>query len=149
MRKLGIPSAFAPRLAFAWAGRGENGTKERRDELLRLAKASIDAIEQRALVEVSHEALRASTEVVALGLVSEAAQRFLHELAPLERLMPPLDFRSVEEILIGKPIRDRYGSEREVYQHLVVGADAPALDKLEQERAAKDVLGIALGVEVS
>ena len=127
--KLGVPAAFAPRLAFGWMGRGENASKERRAELRRLAEASINAIEQRALVEISQEALRASHEVVGLGLASRAAKQFLGELAPLERLMPPLDFRSVEDTLIGRPVRDRYGSERGVHQRLTVGDTAPPLTR--------------------
>lgn len=125
--KLGIPSAFAPRLAFGWVGRGENGSKERRAELRKLAEASITAIEQRALVEIAQEALRASHEVVGLGLASQAAKLFLGELAPLERLMPALDFHSVEATLIGKPIRDHYGRAHGTHQRLTVGDNAPPL----------------------
>jgi hypothetical protein len=86
-------------------------------------------------VEIGHEALIASTEIVALGLVSQAARRFLHELAPLERLMPPLDFRSIEETLIGTPIMTRHGSESgRTYGRLTV---APVSEPLSQDEASE------------
>jgi hypothetical protein len=135
---LGIPSQFAPQLAFGWMSRGENATKERRDELRRVAKTRIEAIEKRANVEISHEALIAATEVVSLGLVSQAAQRFLHELEPLERLMPPLDFRSIEETLIGKPIMSRYGTPTGIFERLTVAAVAAPLTKDEEDEAAAE-----------
>jgi hypothetical protein len=138
--KLGIPSQFAPCLAFGWSERGVNASKARRDELRRVAKTRIDAIEKRALVEISHEALRASTEVVSLGLVSQAAQRFLNELAPLERLMPPLDFRSIEETLIGTPILSHYGSQTGTYERLTVAPVSSPLSEEEVEEAEADVL---------
>jgi hypothetical protein len=43
-------------------------------------------------------------------VTSQVARDFLNELAPLERLMPALEFRSIEETLIGKPIINSYGS---------------------------------------
>jgi hypothetical protein len=133
---LGIPSQFAPCLAFGWSSRGENASKERRTELRRVAQTRIEAIEKRALVEISHEALLASTEIVSLGLVSEAAQRFLNELAPLERLMPPLDFHSIEDTLIGKPIMSQYGSETgRTFERLTVEPTSEPLSKEEAEDA--------------
>jgi hypothetical protein len=42
------------------------------------------------------------TEIVASGLISEAAKKFLNELAPLERLMPPLDIGDVQSLLAGQ-----------------------------------------------
>jgi lipopolysaccharide biosynthesis regulator YciM len=118
---LGIPHQFAPHLTFGWAGKGENMIAERRAELRRVAQTRIQAIEARAVVEIAHEALRASTEIVAFGLTSQVARNFLNELAPLERLMPALEFKSVEETLIGKPIKDRYGSNTNaVHERLTV-----------------------------
>jgi hypothetical protein len=133
--KLGIPSQFAPCVVFGWLGRGENGSKHRRDELRRVARTRIEAIEQRALVDISHEALLAITEIVSLGLVSQAAQRFLHELKPLERLMPPLDFRSIEETLIGKPIVMNY-SQHGTHERLTVAPEASPLSEREERLAA-------------
>src|SRR5436853_267456 len=102
-------------------------TRAEAAELQKLINRREKVLEQPALVASSQEALRAGTEVVAVGLASQAAKQFLGELAPLERLMPPLDFRSVEDTLIGKPVRDRYGSERGVHQRLTVGDTAPPL----------------------
>lgn len=117
---LGIPSQFAPKLIFGWLGRGENAIASRRAELRRVAQTRIEAIEKRAIVQISHEALNASTEVVGMGLVSEAATKFLNELAPLERLMPPLDFQSIEETLIGTPITGRYGLTSGTFERLTI-----------------------------
>jgi hypothetical protein len=134
MREAHIPSQFAPSLVFGWQSRGENASKARREELRRVANSRM-AIEKRAVVEIGHEALLAATEIVAMGLVSEAARRFLNELAPLERLMPPLDFRSIEETLIGTPIVGRYGERAEVFEPLTVALVSPPLSKMEEPQA--------------
>jgi hypothetical protein len=125
--RLGIPSTFAPRLVFGWHDRGQNMLKDRRDELRRAAQSRIAAIEKRALVDIGAEALRASTEIVAYGLTSQVARQFLDELKPLERLMPPLDFTSIEETLIGLPIPGRYGTPTgRVHERLTVGGEPAA-----------------------
>jgi hypothetical protein len=125
--KLGIPSQFAPSLVFGWMNRGENLSKARRDELRRAATTRIAAVEAQAIVQIGYEALRASTEITRYGLTSKVARQFLDELEPLERLMPPLDFRSIENDLIGKPIRDKYGSHSGTFEPLTVEPEPVAL----------------------
>jgi hypothetical protein len=97
--------------------------------------ARIAAIQAQAIVSIGYEALRASTEIVAYGLTSKVARQFLDELEPLERLMPPLDFRSVEETLIGKPIKDRYGYSSRNFEPLTVEPVSAPLSPREQREA--------------
>jgi hypothetical protein len=59
----------------------------------------IATIEQQARVQIDRNALQAKTEIIANGLASDAAQQFLNDLQPLERLMPPLELGDVETML--------------------------------------------------
>ena len=61
--ELGIPVQFAPGLQLAWHGRGENAFKQRREELRRVARSRIAAIETQAKLQIAQEALRAKTEL--------------------------------------------------------------------------------------
>lgn len=99
---LGIPEEFQPRLSFHWHRRGENALKERRDELRRVAKAEIAALEQTARVAIEHKSIQAQTELIANGLTSEAATAFLQSLPAIETLMPPLSLDHIERRLQGK-----------------------------------------------
>ena len=90
---------FQPTLGFGWIGRGENASKQRREELRRVAMTRIATIEQQARVQIDRNALQAKTEIIANGLASDAAQQFLNDLQPLERLMPPLELGDVETML--------------------------------------------------
>ena len=98
-RALGIPDMFSPRPYLGWSGRGENALKERRAELRKVAQTRIAADEQRANLQIDQQALQAKTEIVASGLVTEAARQFLNDMGTLERLMPPLEIADVEALL--------------------------------------------------
>lgn len=95
----GIPKPFAPGLQVYWHGRGENAVKERRDELRRVAKAQIEAMGAAAEVKINQEALDLRTQVVAMGLLSDAAAEFLQSLAPVERSMQQLNLQDIEKKL--------------------------------------------------
>jgi hypothetical protein len=101
--ELGIPGNYAPSVSFSWHGRGENALGERQAELRRVAKSRIAAIEKAALVQTAQEAVMARTEIVASGLMSDGAKRFLGELAPLERPMPPIAITDVQALLASEP----------------------------------------------
>lgn len=94
--KLGIPKEFQPKLNFSWARRGENEYRERRDELRRLAKAEIDALEKVARVQIESASVQAQTEVIANGLNSESAIAFLNSLPAIESMMPVLDVTLIQ-----------------------------------------------------
>lgn len=97
-KELGIPKEFAPSIAMAWFERGQNMVAARRTELRRMAKTRIAAIEKEAISKIERLSLEAQTEVVANGLVSNAARDFLERMPTLEVLMPSLDARKLKEI---------------------------------------------------
>lgn len=94
--KLGIPKEFQPKLNFSWARRGENEYQARREELRRVAKAEIDAMEKIARVQIETESVRAQTEIIANGLNSDAALEFLNRLPAIESMMPALDITHIQ-----------------------------------------------------
>jgi hypothetical protein len=97
--ELGIPAQFAPSLHVGWHARGENASQQRRAELRRVAVTRIAAMEKQARLQIAQDALQAKTAIIAQGLITDAARQFLNELQPLERLMPPLELGSVEQML--------------------------------------------------
>lgn len=94
--ELGIPEEFRPRLTYSWARRGENEYQARRQELRRVAKAEIETIEKLARVQIEAQSVEAQTQVIANGLVSDAAIAFLEKLPAIESLMPPLDVATIQ-----------------------------------------------------
>lgn len=94
--KLGIPKEFQPRLSFQWQRRGENEYRARRDELRRVAKAEIDAMEKIAFVQIETQSVAAQTEVIANGLRSPDAIEFLNKLPAIESMMPALDVSAIQ-----------------------------------------------------
>lgn len=103
--RLGIPKEFQPKLSFTWARRGENEYRERRDELRRLAKAEIDALEKVARVQIESGSVQAQTEIIAHGLNSEAAIAFLNNLPAIESMMPVLDVLVIQAKLADRARR--------------------------------------------
>jgi hypothetical protein len=98
--QLGIPKRFAPHLDFGWQGRSwEFRFKERRQELRKVAQSKIAALEQAALSQIAEQALQAQTEVVQLGIETEAAKAFLEAMRPLDELMPPLQPPTMQQLL--------------------------------------------------
>lgn len=98
-KELGIPKSFAPRLDVSWTGRGENALNQRRTELRRVAKTSIDAMHKATITKIEHQSLNLRTQVVSMGLLSDDAKLFLDSLAPVEETMRALDFAEVEKRL--------------------------------------------------
>lgn len=94
--QLGIPKTFAPSLSVSWVGRGENMLAERRAELRRVAKTSIDAMVKAAVTKIEKQSLDLRTQVVSMGLLSADAKLFLESLAPVEETMRVLDFAEIE-----------------------------------------------------
>lgn len=94
--RLGIPPEFRPRMQFSWARRGENEYEIRRTELRRLAKSEIDALEKVARVQIETASVNAQTEIIAHGLVSDAARDFLSRLPAVETMMPTLSIEAIQ-----------------------------------------------------
>jgi hypothetical protein len=139
--ELGIPKRFAPTLDLCWQHRGwENGVASRRKELRRVAETRIEAIEQKAIVEIEMSSVEAQTKIAAAGLTSAAAASFLEGLPSVETLMPKLAFADMageadppvaEQLVSRAALRQRRYPERQVALRNgdTAGAlrDAPAL----------------------
>ena len=95
--KLGIPKSFAPAIGMSWSGRGENALNARRVELRRVAKTSIEAMMKAAITKIEKQSLELRTQVVALGLLSDAARFFLESLASVDEAMHTVDFAEIEQ----------------------------------------------------
>jgi replicative superfamily II helicase len=108
-KELGIPEEFHPRISFTWAQRSEDAYRSRRDELRRVAKAEIDAMEKITRVQIEAESVRAQTQVIAHGLHSEAALAFLESLPAIENMMPTLDIDTIQKKLAERARRSGGG----------------------------------------
>jgi hypothetical protein len=108
-KELGIPDEFHPRISFTWAQRSEDAYRSRRDELRRVAKAEIDAMEKITRVQIEAESVRAQTQVIAHGLHSEAALAFLESLPAIENMMPTLDIDTIQKKLAERARRSGGG----------------------------------------
>jgi hypothetical protein len=106
-KELGIPPTFAPRIGVHWEGRGENALSQRRTELRRVAKTSIEAMAKAAITKIEKQSLELRTQIVAMGLLTAEAKMFLESLSPIEESMRSLDFVEVEKRL------EREQTERE------------------------------------
>ncbi len=126
-RELGIPEKFAPNLGLTWRNRGyDNALKERRDELRRVAKSRIDALEKEALVHIEQASVEAQTDLAIAGLTSEAAQDFFTRLPSIESLMPALSYEEIageadppviEQLLTPNALRQQRFRERKKALH--------------------------------
>jgi hypothetical protein len=97
--ELGIPRTFAPMIGLSWQNRGENMMSQRRAELRRVAKTSIEAMTAAAITKIEKQGLDLRTQIVAMGLYSPEAKMFLESLAPIEEAMTQIDFVEVEKKL--------------------------------------------------
>ena len=94
--ELGIPEKFAPSLNLTWRNRGyDNSVQQRREELRRVAKSRIDALEQDAIVRIEQASVEAQTEIAVAGLTSETARDFVTRLPTVESLMPALSYEEI------------------------------------------------------
>ena len=120
--EIGIPKRFAPRLDLSWYGRDENATKQRRDELRKMAETRIEAIERKAVTEIELSCLAAQEQITLAGLTTEAARQFVEALPKIEALMPRLTFAEVageaeppvaEQLVSPNALRQRRYRERQ------------------------------------
>jgi len=120
--EIGIPKRFAPRLDLSWYGRDENATKQRRDELRKMAETRIVAIERKAVTKIELSCLAAQEQIALSGLTTEAARQFVEALPKIEALMPRLTFAEVageaeppvaEQLVSPNALRQRRYRERQ------------------------------------
>jgi len=120
-RELKIPDRFAPKLEVSWYGRGENALECRRKELRRMAQTQVEAIEQKAVVEIELSCLKAQEQLALAGLTSDAARLFVERLPSVETLMPKLSFTEIageaeppvaEQLISSNALRQRRFRER-------------------------------------
>lgn len=95
-REEGVPREFAPSLNTYWLSRGENGLKERRVELRRVAESRVKAMELAARTEIERRSVEAQTAILAGGLADGAARRMLDSLPSADALMPALAVAELE-----------------------------------------------------
>lgn len=122
-RELGIPAKFAPDLQLSWNHKGYgNALKKRVEELRIAAKAEIDAMEQRAIVQIELASVEAQTTIAVAGLTSDAARAFVQQLPTVENLMPQLSYQEiagesdpspVEQLTTPNAIRQRRYREKQ------------------------------------
>jgi len=120
--EIGIPKRFAPGLDLSWYGRDENATKQRRDELRKMAETRVEAIERQAVTEIELSCLAAQEQIALSGLTTEAARQFVEALPKIEALMPRLTFAEVtgeaeppvaEQLVSPNALRQRRYRERQ------------------------------------
>ncbi len=94
--ELGIPEKFAPSLRLSWCNRGyDNLIEKRRNELRRVAESRVEALEQRAVVDIEMASVNLQTDIAIAGLTSEIARNFVERLPTVESLMPALSYEKL------------------------------------------------------
>jgi hypothetical protein len=100
-RELGIPERFAPGLNLSWHSRGENGMRDRRAELRKVAQTQIAAAGKAAKLAIEQREAQVLTELIAGGLESQEARSFLESIPTPEQLMPTM---TIAELEAGTPM---------------------------------------------
>jgi hypothetical protein len=96
--ELGIPTDFAPSVAFTWNARNPRVEVQRSQaEVRRAAYKRLEAMERTAKHEIDRAAVDIQTQLVAEGLTSERAIGFLADMPSVEALMPALDILQLTE----------------------------------------------------
>jgi hypothetical protein len=96
-RELGIPDRFRPELDVRWYRRGENATKERRAELIRVAKSELESQALRAKSLIERKEVELIGKIVEEGMDSENAKAFLEAMPTVDQLMPELTLSKIEK----------------------------------------------------
>ena len=126
-RELGIPDRFAPSLSLVWLNCGyDNVVGKRKAELRRMAKTQIEAIEQKAVVEIEVSCLDAQTKLALAGCTSDMARTFVESMPSVETSMPRLSYAEVageadppiaEQLVTPGALRQRKFRERQRALH--------------------------------
>jgi len=148
--ELGIPERFAPSLVLSWHHRGyDNLLEKRRIELRRVAATRVEALEQRAVVDIEMASLSHKSDIAVAGLTSEIARTFFESLPTVESLMPALSYEElsgeadppvVEQLVSPNALRQRKFRQRHQALHNADVTPKPALsngtDDAEGDEAA-------------
>ncbi len=136
-RERGIPERFAPQLRLSWAHRGyDNVLDKRRKELRHMANTQIEALEQRAIVQIEQASVEAQTELAVATVTSDAARAFVDRLPTVEDLMPKLSYQDVageadppvvEQLVSPNALRQRRFRDRQKALHNGEVTPEPAL----------------------
>jgi hypothetical protein len=92
---LGIRPEFRPRIGASWYRAGENASKDRQAELRKLARLELDAMGKAAKQRINAAELETVTEIVAVGLGSQARE-LLAAMPTVEELIPVLEVAAIE-----------------------------------------------------
>jgi hypothetical protein len=92
----GVHPRFRPKADVHWWPRGENVSKERRAELRKVATSRLDAQARQAKAMIDAASVDAQTRLIADGLTTDAARRFLEDMPTPETLMPGLRLDVIE-----------------------------------------------------
>jgi len=98
-QQLGIPDRFRPELDISWYHRGENATKQRREELIRVAKSELEAQALRAKSLIERKEVELIGKIVEEGMDSENAKAFLEAMPTADQLMPELTLSKIEKVV--------------------------------------------------
>lgn len=125
-RELGIPAQFSPGLSLNWRHKGwSNALEKRVAELRTSAKAEIEAMEKKAIVQIEMASVEAQTQIAVAGLTSDAAHAFVQQLPTVEKLMPQMTYQQlagsdpspVEQLVSPNAIRQRRYREKQKALH--------------------------------
>ncbi len=117
---------------------------KRREELRRVAKSQIEAIERHAVTEIQMASVEAQTQLALAGLTTEGAKAFLTDLPSVESLMPGLSYEAiagetdpslVEQLVTPNALRQRRYGDR---QHALRNADVTPLSTLRNASDEED-----------
>jgi hypothetical protein len=97
-KDIGVVPEFRPSVHLAWYDRGENADKKRRQELRSMAEARIEAITQKAKLQIRRNEVEILTQLAADGFTTEAAKQMLASLPTAEALMPQVLLAELEQM---------------------------------------------------
>ncbi len=99
-RELRHPRSFPARDRTEPGGVGAKTLAvERRTELRRVAYTKIDELEKHAKLAIDRQSAETQTKLLADGLTSEDARRWLESMPTAEQLMPPVSMAEIRKRL--------------------------------------------------
>jgi hypothetical protein len=117
--RLHIPSRFRPRIRSGWSPGGLMNVD--RKLMLAIAEKQAKAQEMRAYEVIEQEILDTKTKILAASFDTDIALEMLSSMPPLEALIPPLSFATIEQLFLRDPQRmiDEYNKSHAVspYSH--------------------------------
>jgi hypothetical protein len=102
---LGIASQFRPSIGIGWSNRGENLLASRRAELRMAARTRIEELGKEAKVAIDRVMAEKMTTLIAGGLESAEAKKFIEAIPSIDELMPRFQ---IEKLAITPSRRSRY-----------------------------------------